>query len=210
MAKFFFKTLAQLLVAIFLVLPSIPAGADMTKVLILKEIVEVLGAAGDSIAKVTDGIKHMIITGASGYDSVKARNTLSRLRDISARTSDLMTVQRIRVLNPIEEYLSHPDPSRWPGVTDGLDEVLIKVKDVLGDVKKERSDFVLEAEYERMLVALSGRENILQKLMQIEPPTSPEELSILREVHMEYERLVHNLREAKFALNEYIKAQKNQ
>ena len=44
----------------------------MTELLIYKELIDAIGAAGDAITKIVDGVKHLVVTGASGYNYVSA------------------------------------------------------------------------------------------------------------------------------------------
>jgi hypothetical protein len=49
--------------------------------------VNVIGDAGDAIAKLTEGFKHLAITGIAGYDYIAARRERARLINISRHVS---------------------------------------------------------------------------------------------------------------------------
>lgn len=95
--------------------------ADTTlaaRVNIFKDIAEALVTAGDAIKSITDGVAHLIVTGAKGYDKVAAASERKRMLDISARASNLVTNQNVIVVRSIDEYLSKPKPtfSDWEAV----------------------------------------------------------------------------------------------
>jgi hypothetical protein len=89
---------------------------------IFKEVIEALSAAGDAIKSLTDGIAHLIRTGASGYSYLAASRERDRLISISANASFLATFNIRSIEETIEgtgqKYPLHLYTSEciiWPG-----------------------------------------------------------------------------------------------
>jgi hypothetical protein len=55
-----------------------------------------------------------------------------------------------------------------------------------------------------MMASLTGRVGVLQKLLALPPPTTPEELAALRVASERYKVLIDNLGKANMALGRYI------
>jgi hypothetical protein len=177
-----------------------------SRVAVLKEAADALGAAGDAIAKLTDGVAHLVQTGDKGWQVVSARRTRSRLVDISARAQNIAGVKQVAVVNSIDEYLSktHPTAADWKTVTDAIGHVVGDVRNLLDDLNADRSDFVLQKAHATLVETLAARSSILDKLASLPPPLTQKERSGLRNVNSKYKALLSNFRAATTELNKYL------
>jgi hypothetical protein len=182
-----------------------PVTPISAKVAVLNDVAQALGSLGDAIVKITDGVKHLIETSSEGVDVILAENTKSRLKDLSARSTQFSVKQNIVVTQSIDDYLIHPTPMGWHDVTNSLSEVLTNGKSLLDDWHEERSDFILEDAYATISATLSSRLNLLQKLVELPPPTTPDELTALSKINVQYKRLIEIFRNAIKELNAYLK-----
>ncbi len=178
----------------------------MTQLILYKEIIESIGAAGDALTKIVDGIKHLVVTGTSGYNYVAAERERKRLIEISARATNLQARHQARVVRDIDEFLkkNNPNAMDWYAVKGGITYVIENIKNLLDDVGKERSDFVLESAYSKLLEALGDRVSLLTKISELRLPNTQEEKDALRELNAEYKRLLSCFRDAIAMLNEYL------
>jgi hypothetical protein len=182
----------------------------MAGLVIYKEIAGLLGAAGDAIIKITDGIKHLITTGFSGYSYIAAERERKRLIELSALATDLSSTAQVRVVRSIDEYLesSDPTPDDWFAVTQSIGWVLTMIGVLLDDIKKERSEFVLESAYQSLLRSLDSRFSLLDKLSNVPPPTTEEERKEVKQISNKYKEMLTAFSEAIEQLNIYIKNKK--
>jgi hypothetical protein len=174
---------------------------------VLKDVADALVAAGNAIKSITDGIAHMMHTGALGYSHVSAARERARMIDISARASRLAQTQNKMVVQSLDDFLAAPTPteSDWRVVRLNVSGTLKDVESLLNDVRAERSDLVLEKSYQQLLETLGARAAILDRLMKLPLPSSAEERAALTRVNDAYKKLIAELREAIGQLNEYIK-----
>jgi hypothetical protein len=179
----------------------------MTELVLYKELIGAIGAAGDAITKIVDGLKYLILTGASGYNYIAAERERKRLVEISARATNLQGRHQAIVVRDLDEYLDkpHPSPLDWYAVKEGITYVIENIKALLDDVGKERSDFVLESAYSKLLETMSARVTLLSRISKLDPPNTTEEKEALRELNSEYKRLLNSFREAIEQLNVYLK-----
>lgn len=180
------------------------------RIALFHELVESLGVAGDAIAKLTDGFKHLIVTGAAGYSYVAAGRERDHLVDISRRTQNLVASQSVQVVQSMDDYLALPDPrpSDWDQVRKNLDAVLASVGALLSDVQREKSDFVLESAYLKLNKALKTRALVLERFANLPPPASPEERAAVRQASEKYKTLITNTEQAVQELNTYLRARR--
>jgi len=196
-----------IIVLAMLITPSISFGDGLntSKIEILTEVAKALGDLGESIVKITDGIKHMVVTGEEGVSYVLAKKTKSDLMELSAQSTQFAVTLNIQVTESIDDYLLNPNPVDWPFVQQKLKNVLMRGSELLDEWKKERSDFIVEPAYARLIEALNSRVSILQRLSSMEAPITKEELDALKEVNTRYKNLVAQFRKAIEELNTYIK-----
>ncbi len=180
------------------------AQAQAGAVVVIREFAETIGVVGDSLGKLADGFDKLIGTGTKTYDMLAARKARSHLVDLNASITQLMVAQHAYVAVSIDEYLDRPSPAAWAGVTDRLKLVLDHVVPLLAEVKAERSDFVLTPGYEQMFAGLTARQSVLEKLIALPPPATPEELAALKDAGENYKVLIENLGRANAALAKYV------
>lgn len=199
-------TLAILLATAPLGMGSSVAQPLPSRINVFKDAVDALGAAGDAVTKLTDGIAHLVMTGNKGWTYVSAQRAKSRLQDIVARSSDLISVQRPRVLDAIESYLSNPNPTGmdWDRAKEHFGFVLGDVKGILEDLRSERSDFVREETYLTFLEVFIQREDILMKIMVLPQPVTADDRAAVSEMNARYRTLVDRTRTAIGQLNIYL------
>lgn len=181
----------------------------MTDVLAYKLVLDLLGAAGDAMVKLTDGFKHMITTGYAGYNHVAAKRAHKRLVDLSARATNLLAAHQSLAVRSIDEYISKPEPTSddWYAIIECITYVIEEIKKILDDVQEERSDFVLEDAYSKLSESLASRASLLQQLFGMPAPKSEREKRLLSKINAEYKRLLENFKDAIIQLNLYLKQQ---
>lgn len=177
-----------------------------SKLQILTEVAQALGDLGDSVVKITDGIKHIIVTGGEGVSFVLAKKTKYELIKLSATSTQFAATQNASVIQSIDEYLRHPNARDWPFVQQKLSNVLFRGSELLKEWNEERSDFIAEPAYAELLETLNARVSILRKLNSMDAPTTKEELEALHVVNHRYKILVHQFKSAVQELNIYIKS----
>lgn len=208
-----FRYFPRLLITLVLIVMPLIAHAQETaasRINLFKDAVEAIGATGDAIAKLTDGIKHLVIAGADGYNYVSAERERDRLIRLSARATDLGSINQQIVVRSIDEYLMMSNPSKadWDAVNEGIRNVIQGVKGLLDDVRNERSDFVLEESYSKLVSTLGSRALLIDKLASLPAPSTVEERAELARINIEYKRLLANFKEAISELNAYLKHKK--
>ncbi len=178
----------------------------------LKDLAEGVGAAGDALTKLTGGLRSLVGAGAEGFDVAKARVIYSRLKDTSALTSRLVVAQSA-VVGGLEEYVriapTLDDAARrgaWLENVGKLQELLREVQSVLDRVREERSDFVLEPAYAKIMKTLGERVTLLSRLSALPPPREDAELTLVREIAAKYRVLIEQLESARDEMNAYLKA----
>jgi sporulation protein YlmC with PRC-barrel domain len=177
-----------------------------SKLQILTEVAKALGELGDSVVKITDGVKHVVVTGGEGVSFVLAKKTKSELKELSAVSTQFAAQQNIRVVQSIDEYLEYPNTRDWPVIQQKLSDVLLRGTELLSEWNEERSDFIVESSYIQLVESLNARVSILQKLSSMEAPTTKKELEALSEVNEKYKALIKQFKNAVQELNTYIKS----
>ncbi|MGF6633498.1 hypothetical protein [Paraburkholderia sp. MM6662-R1] len=186
---------------------------------LFKDLVDAVGAAGDAISKVTDGVAHMISTGVKGYDAARARIVYAKLLKASAQYEDLMAFQTPMTLDlrNLAESAEHGAgerldekklADRWNLVAADASQILLQVSELLDEIRRDRSDFVLEPAYAKIRQLLSARVSLLEQLVSMGPPTSPEEATLVRNVEIRYDMLIYELALARDGMNTYLKSLK--
>lgn len=172
---------------------------------VLLEAAQAIGALGDAISSITDGVKKLVVTSTKGVDYVLAEKTRSDLKDLGAKSMQFTITNNMFFINSIEEYLFRRTPDTWKEVKISLTSVLTDGEELLSEWKEQRSDFVLEEAYEKLYSSLHSRLSIVKKINHLGPPETEEELEALKKVKVEYESLIIQFREAVKELNLYIK-----
>src|SRR5262249_16821688 len=145
------------------VAPSFGQVPVADRIALLKELVEAIGAAGDALKKLTDGLKHLVVTGVGGYDAAKARIVHARIVETRAMPSSLVASQ-FMMAKSLEEYVARAPKSdeqerqsAWSALVERMRHVLERVLELLGRVREDRSDFVLEPAYAKLVETLTAR-----------------------------------------------------
>jgi hypothetical protein len=185
-------------------------GSPASRAGMIRDAATLVAAAAEALGKVADGLKTFVVTGYQGYSFVAAKRQHERLKDISARATDLVSTKQGLVTRSIDEYLAmrDPTPGDWWAVTDRIDRAALGVTQLLGDVRDERSDLVLEEAYSKLLGSLQSRNLMLTKLRSLPPPSSPEEREALAYLNVQYKALLEAFGATIKELNAYIRSAK--
>jgi hypothetical protein len=184
-------------------------------VMSLKELTDLVGSAADSIKKFADAIKYCASSGVAGYDYISAKREMKRLKEISAQATEFRYCSQSTLYNDIDSYLKHPNPEsaewkpQWNVIKKDISNVIERIKSLLDDVKKERSDFILEEDYKKLIFSMSSRISLLERMRKIPSPKTNEELEELKKLNREYKRLLNNFSDAIDQLNQYLKDKEN-
>ncbi|MCP5235610.1 MAG: hypothetical protein H6945_07715 [Zoogloeaceae bacterium] len=185
-------------------------GGAASRIAILTDLVNAIGAAGDAISKLTAGFRDLVVAGKDSYKFVAAARERDRLIDLSRRTTNLIATQNIRVVENLDQYLAERNPTQddWAKVVRNIEATLGSVQALLADVQAEDGSFVLEPAFLTLNQTLSSRASLLTQLAAMPAPTSKEELALLRQASAKYKLLIANAREAVTQLNAYVKSTK--
>lgn len=177
---------------------------------IYRLVIDMIEACGNAITNITDGIKHLVETAATGYDYVAVRREHKRLRDLSARATDLSRTYQAMGVWSIYSYIMIPKPTEddWNNTRVVIADVAKRVQHMLEDVRRERSDFVLEETYSKITKTLQERISLLDEILRIPQPKTEKEIEALRMIDTEYERLLGEFGKAIWQLNLYLKQKK--
>lgn len=131
----------------------------MTTLADLRAVADAVDAGADIITRIADALEKLVNKGLEILHITLARRTRNRLVDILARSSQLGGVQRIVIIDAISSYLDHPSAENWTHLQEGVKTVFVSVADLIKDLEKDRSDFVVESvrDYQRFFDALHGR-----------------------------------------------------
>ena len=181
------------------------AAQPTATVVIIKQIADALGAVGDAIGKLTDGVQKMVVAGDKGWSTVKARRTHDELVSLSQEITGLAEEQRIGMLPLLESYIGDPRDPQWAAARGRLVRVLTMSDSILSRLNRDRSDLVLQPAYAQLRLAMRARVSLLSKLQAAPPPRTRAELAQLRRVVSRYKILIIQLEAARDELNEYAR-----
>ncbi|NUX59216.1 hypothetical protein [Paraburkholderia youngii] len=183
---------------------------------LLKDLADAIGSADEGLAKIADGIKHLVVTGVEGYDATKERISRQRMLDASARAEHLLCSQSPMNAD-LKDFVSRqvqPDDgdrtAEWKWALEATEAVLDEVAALVDYLDTLRRDFVLEPAYVQLRESLAARQRLLAELRRMPPPTSPEELQLVRKVTERYDVLILEFRQARDQMNAYIRSLKPQ
>ena len=173
---------------------------------LFKDLGDVLRAGGEAIAGLINALISAASSSVKAYDQVAARKDRRRLVALSARLTNLGSEFNAPVVRSMDEYLKKKDRTDmdWMVVRRAIKDAVMEVASILDDLKVERSDLVLHPAYAGLSAGLHAREQLLEKLEQMDPPTRPAELKELQAIGKKYAKLILALREAVRALNAYV------
>jgi hypothetical protein len=185
-------------------------GPSAANVAIIKSVADLIGAIGDALGKLTDGVQKMIVAGDRGWTTIQARRTHASLINLSQLTTRLSVAQsgapgtRSSLPDMLEDYLSDPTPEHWVMASDRIQDILVRVDTILARLDSERSDLVLQPAYAKLSAALQSRASVLRPLATAPPPTTPAERRELRRLIAAYRIMMAQLASARDELNAYI------
>lgn len=181
---------------------------EASRIRILTELVNAIGAAGEAISKLTVGFRDLVDAGKVTYRFIAAERERDHLIDLSRRAVNLISIQNKSFVENLDQYLArrHPAQDDWNNVVRNIGSTLAAVHALLTDVQAEDSSFVLEPAFLTLNQTLSSRVSLLQELARMSAPTSKEELSALRKASTQYKLLISNTKEAITQLNAYVKS----
>lgn len=179
-----------------------------SRIAILTDLVNAIGAAGQAISKLTAGFKDLVVAGRDTYDYVSAKRERNRLIDISRRTTNLISTQNILVVGSLDEYLGMHEPNDmdWARVIQNVGTTLSSVRELLRDVQHEDGSFVLESAFGTLNETLSSRSALLSQLAAMPAPKSKDEIMLLQKASAKYKVLIANAKQAIGELNSYVKS----
>jgi hypothetical protein len=183
------------------------AAGVAVRVELLKEFVQIVGDAGDAIGKLTEGFKKLVVASKDSYNYVAAQREQKRLLEIAILTTEMTARSNYRVEDAINNYHQGDASSRprpWTRLVRSVAQTLAEVEQLLANVKKEDSAFVLEPVYRTLNDVLYGRERLLLKLLEMPAPETDEEFKILLELREKYRYLHTQTEIALTQLTEYI------
>jgi len=188
------------------------------KVSVLKDLVEAVGAGGDAIAKVTDGIKHLVATGVEGYDAARARRTYAKMLRLSARLVRLIDDKKalVRRLNafvrdaPLLTGAEYQE--RWKKlVLFSLKPAKKRLDAELTVLYSLSDEFVLDPAYVSLVHLLDFPGRALEPIQGMyAAPSTAEELKVIGELADVYARLIVEFERAREEMSAYLKSLKSQ
>ena len=179
----------------------------------LAVIVTALGEAGTALSKLTQGLRDAAVAGSDAYEHVTAARARDRLVELSVKLGRLTNVGNEIVLDSLAEYIhlarttpGSPDLGKhWTKLIADLAGTVRMVREILGDLEAERSDFVLEPAYRERDLAMRARSSRLSGLAALPPPVSADAIAELEKIREAYVALHRRTRELIEQLNAYIK-----
>jgi hypothetical protein len=170
----------------------------------IAEIADFLTHLGDALSNITRGIATSIRHGYQTFDLVAARRAKKRLTRLHKYGTELGAIQ-VLMTRTMSWYLQEPTPAHWEEARADIQKVLAAIPDIVEEVREADSAFVIEPTYKEFLVAMTDRRLLLTSLLDIDPPTSAEELAELNQLRLKYYDLMDKLESLQCQLGEYIK-----
>jgi hypothetical protein len=176
----------------------------------LQKLGGVLKDAADAIARLGDSVAHLVRLGVQGYDAAAARRTRARLIEIRKGLVSMARSQGVLALT-FDSYVARieagrqPNAREWQSATAKLPLLVESVQSLLGELRRDRSEFVLEEAYERLHATLGARLALFERLRAAEAPRRPEEIEAIKAAVAEWSRLREELDRASAALAAYLK-----
>jgi hypothetical protein len=175
----------------------------------LATLAQALDAAADAIIKLASGIGQMIAAGDHAYSVVNARVTHDHLRDIDAKLGNLVEGSQRSLLDEIDNYIASAKAGRvlgsdWNAVLVAVHSVIQEIADLLGELKADHSDFVLEDARLTLIDALTEKVGVLSRLTLRGPPHTTQDLGELKSVRERLAKLRDVTRQAIRQMSRYI------
>jgi hypothetical protein len=185
----------------------------------IKDLGAAIDAAAGALGKLADSVAHMIFLGDKGYNIANARKTKNRLKDIDARLTDLAQISQSTLVDNMLGYAelwrrlsSTTDgaakneqlKSSWQLVVAGIRDVLLQTRDLVDELRRERSDFVLQPSWIMLIKALDDKASLLNVPELTSPPDTDEKINELEAVAKNFEALRNNTIKALTSMSDYI------
>ncbi|QGZ55089.1 hypothetical protein [Paraburkholderia acidiphila] len=183
---------------------------------IFKDLAKAVSAFGDAIGRIGDGVKHLVVLGAEGYDAARRRRIDRRLRNMSADVSAIAGALRTMAQH-IREYvtlLNRPSPDnvrpakvgeferRWKLLRTEARRLERSTETIRRRLAQERSDFFLRQDCDELKKSLAKPGDAIAPIVaSLYPPFSTD---VLDETATGIERLAEELEGRRFGLNLYI------
>jgi hypothetical protein len=167
-----------------------------------KQLAESIGALGEALEKLTDGISHAVKAGFAGYDAFLTRLSNARTEEIVAQASRAF-VANAPLIDELTNFLE--DPAETPNAIFGnkftnrqcivlkagfyKDNTfrITKIADKLG------GDIVFDAAYRNLLSVLEARSALFETLISMRPPESKADREIVADAVSKYRACGSNL-----------------
>jgi hypothetical protein len=150
------------------------------KIDLLRQITDAVGAAGEALSRLADGIKHAVDTKTAFETESAARNTHDRLLALSKDVLAFREHHNAMTLTIIETFVDAPNAANWDAIMRHAQTTLSEALLLQKKLDAENSEFVLKPAYETLSMALEGRVSLLTQLEQLSFPSTPQELEIMR------------------------------
>ncbi|QBE65898.1 hypothetical protein [Pseudoduganella lutea] len=192
-----------------------PVAQAVAPVVTLAVLVKTLGEAGEAMSKVVKGMRDLVEAGTDSYGFVAAVRDRDRLKRLSVQFAGLTSDSNMMVLDSLTRYIAHVERAPggrsdaqaqllWRKAVDNFRVVLQTVHGLLKDLNEEKSDLVLQPVFLSLNDILHSRSSMLAELEALPPPTSREDLRLLKEAREAYRVLSERTRELIAQLNAYI------
>ena len=170
---------------------------------IFQQVAEAIKALTEMFGTFVDNLAKLAQFGNHGWEYMSAKRMHARLVAISARSTWAVCAQ-----SRLDAYLaqSDPGPEEWKDVTHELDGVLHGINALLDELRRKRSDFVLDGTYEKLIDVLRGESAVLGKLTHSPPPTTLEVRAAVQKLNGEYKTFLGQFHAAVEGLDQYLKS----
>lgn len=194
-------------------LPFAANAASASVLLNLQDLAKSVDAASDALVHLARAMAEVIKVGGILFSNADAALSLRRLKDIDAKLNFLTEVPNSNLVNDLSTYLAQArdksfasnQQDLWMRVIVDVQNTLRPTADLLESIKNERSDFVLEDDYNALLNALSAKIGVLSQLSGSAPPRSAGELGAVEALAKKFDQLRTATRKATKVLSGYIK-----
>lgn len=209
-------------IVIGLVLLPVAAHSQPTAVVIAIEAVsKVLKDTGEALADFSNNLAKTLHNAFVIYDNVAARRDVAQLKKISQDMAISVATKQSLIVTSIDDYISYtrgtngkpfPESDRdyaWQAIKENIETAVTGVRKLLSDVRDVDSKLVTNKAYLDMLESLGNRGLALDKLNRLAnlpPPSTPDELTSLEGLSRNYRALLATAKSTIQELNAFIEA----
>ena len=208
-----------LLVTLLMLIGVPDLGKAEDNLMLFHRLAELINGAAEAMAKIADGFRKLTLSDTAEYNLSAADRNLGQLRAIQDQETqrliildrdlqDLVARQNVEIVGVIDQYLvtENPTPAMWKQLQEKVDSVLKEVARLLKEVRREKSEFVLEPAYFELIKLLPMRGVYLSDLSRLPMPSSAEEKRALQEINEKYKVLIVNTQSAIEEMSAYLRA----